>query len=187
MNRIKNCIQKTTLLFIVSLMFTLTSRSQSNNWVVNSSAVVFEIKNAKALVTGNFTGLTASITFNPLALSTSKIEAKIAVKTIKTGIEMRDNHLKKSEYFNAEKFPEISIVTNKISKIGDNQFVAKCTLTMKGKSKEVDLPFTYSEKDNKASFIGTLKINRLDFGVGSSSVIMAKDLIVKITVYTSRK
>ena len=117
MNRIKNCIQKTTLLFIVSLMFTLTSRSQSNNWVVNSSAVVFEIKNAKALVTGNFTGLTASITFNPLALSTSKIEAKIAVKTIKTGIEMRDNHLKKSEYFNAEKFPEISIVTNKISKI----------------------------------------------------------------------
>lgn len=66
-------------------------------------------------------------------------EGTIDVNTLKTGIDMRDKHLKKAEYFGVTSFPEITIKSINIIKVKDNLYKAKCSLTMKGKTKEVML------------------------------------------------
>ncbi len=170
------------VVFISLIFITINIEAQTTNWKVEKYVITFKIKNAKLPVSGNFSELDAQINFNPLSLQKSNITAKIKVNTIKTGIEMRDKHLKKAEFFDAVKFPEITIVTTSITKINDNEYNAKCNLTIKGKTKEVNMPFTFIEKESIANYAGKLLINRLDFGVGSPSVIMAKDLEVTILV-----
>ena len=172
-----------TLLFIC---LSLITYSQTNNWFVKTYSINFKIKNAKLNVTGMLGGLKAKINFDPLNPVSGNFEATIDVNTLKTGIEMRDKHLKKAEYFDVAKFPEIVIKSVSIVKVKDNQYNAKCNLTMKGKTKELLLPFTLVANGQSAELKGTLTLNRLDFGVGSSSVIMANNLEVTINVTVSQ-
>ncbi len=175
------------ILFLFFLAHCLSVHAQETNWTTTSKSIAFTIKNAKLPVKGSFEGLMAKIIFDPSNLKKASFSATILVSTIKTGIDMRDKHLKRAEYFNIEKFPEITLTSNAISLIKGTEYNAKCILTIKGIAKEVDLPFTFTETDNNAVFKGLLNLNRLDFGVGSSSVIMSNNLQVSIVVNAIRK
>jgi polyisoprenoid-binding protein YceI len=172
------------LLFLISQY---NIRAQETNWTTTSKSITFAIKNAKLPVTGSFEGLMAKIIFNPKDLRTADFSATILVSTIKTGIDMRNKHLKRTEYFNAEKFPEITLKSNVVTFVKENEYNAKCTLVIKGISKEVNLPFKFVETGKNAVFTGSLNLNRLDFGLGSSSVIMSNNLQVAIVVNAIRK
>jgi polyisoprenoid-binding protein YceI len=178
MRKVKSLI----LFFIGVFLLSNTLFTQNVLWSVTNTKVVFKIKNAKLNVEGTFNGVMAKVDFNPLNLAQSKFESSILTSTIKTGIEMRDKHLKRAEYFNVEKFPDITMKTVSISKTAENTFLAKCLLTIKGKTKEVNLPFTFNESKGAAQFKGNLSINRLDFGIGSPSLLMSNKLEVLITV-----
>lgn len=167
------------LLLSVNMLFV---SAQESAWTVTSRSVIFTIKNAKLPVQGSFTGIMAKIVFNPESLKTSNFSATITASTIKTGIEMRDRHLKRSEYFDVLKYPEIKLKSNTIVLVSDNNYLANCTLTIKGISKEVSLPFTFINNGKTAIFKGSLNIKRLDFNVGSPSIIMANQLQVQIEV-----
>lgn len=168
-------------------LFTTQYKAQTNNmqshlWKVTTYTISFKIKNAKRNVDGVFGSLEAKIQFDPGKNENNSIEAKISPGTIKTGNGVRDNHLKKTEYFNIEKFPEIHLKTIAIKKLQEGQYSAKCILTIKGKSQEITLPFSFTEKDSKGLFNGSFFLNRLDFGVGPSSIILANNLQVFISV-----
>jgi polyisoprenoid-binding protein YceI len=47
-------------------------------------------------------------------------------------------------------------------------FIAQGTLTIKGTSVPVTLPFTLDLDGNTATMSGNLSLNRMDFGVGQS-------------------
>jgi polyisoprenoid-binding protein YceI len=173
--------------FLLCFHTSLNIHSQETIWTVTNKSVVFTIKNAKLPVKGSFEGLMAKIIFDPGNLKTASFSATILASTIKTGIEMRDKHLKRAEYFNVEKFPEITLKSNKVELVKDNDYIAKCTLVIKGITKEVDLPFKFTNTGKNAVFTGSLSINRLDFGIGSSSVIMANNLQVAIEVSAIKK
>jgi polyisoprenoid-binding protein YceI len=171
-----------TALFISTFAF-----SQGNAWTINSHTVSFKIKNAKVNVDGKFDELKATFNFDANKLTTSSINANVKINSIKTGIDMRDRHLKKKEYFDAETFPEMSLKTLGIIKLGENQFGAKCQLTIKGKTKELEIPFIMVDnKNGTATFNSTFKLNRLDFGVGSSSIIMSNDLTVFLVIVVAK-
>jgi polyisoprenoid-binding protein YceI len=175
------------LIVMIFLSPSIRAYAQETNWTTTNKNITFTIKNAKLPVKGSFEGLMAKVIFDPNNLKKASFSATILVSTIKTGIEMRDKHLKRAEYFNIDKFPEITMKSNTITFVKGNDYIAKCTLTIKGIAKEVDLPFTFVENGNNAVFKGELKLNRLDFGVGSSSVIMANNFQVSIVVNAVRK
>ena len=52
-----------------------------------------------SFVDGSFDGLVADIKFDANNYASGSMEASIDANTINTGIEMRNNHLKKEEYF----------------------------------------------------------------------------------------
>jgi len=178
--------KKNSFWILVFTLFNILLNAQVTNYAVITSTVSFKIKNAKVMVTGNFRGIDAKINFNTGNLEKSKIQASITANSIETGIQMRDNHLKKSEYFDVETFPTIGLLLKNIILIGENKYKASCALTLKGKTKDVEMPFTFIEKNNMAEFNGVLNVNRLDFGVGSSSVIMSRDVIIKLVVIAKK-
>ncbi len=157
------------------------------SWSPTTASVKFYIKNTGLTVDGSLSGLAATVDFNPADLEASNIAASVKVSTIKTGIGARDEHLLKEEYFNAAKFPKIEMSSTSFTKSSGDSYIGKFNLTIKGKTKMISVPFTFTESNGKGTFKGSFTINRLDFGVGESSFVMGDDVSVKLTLNTTKK
>jgi len=152
---------------------------------VKSHKVTFKIKNAGITVDGSFSDLQADIKFDPKNLDKSVLKASVGVASINTGINKRDRDLQMRKYFYVDKYPRIKMTSKKIKHITKDQYKGTFELSIKGVTKDVEIPFTYSEKDNVGTFNGEFTLNRRDFGVGSNSIILSDDARVSIQVTTS--
>lgn len=155
-------------------------------WQVTSSRVEFFINNAGIEVDGTMEGISADILFSPEALSTSKINASLRTSTIETGIDARDNSLRGDEYFDVASFPTISMNSSSFRQ-GGSYYIGTFTLTIKGVSKQIDMPFTMEEVNDQATFSGSFTIDRLDYGVGESSWVLSDEVKIEIKVNALRK
>jgi len=131
-------------------------------------------------VNGVIGGLQANVQFNPANLASSNIEASVDVNTINTDNSSRDDHLKSDEFFDAAHFPKIAIKSVSFKHKSGNNYTGQFNLTIKGKTKLLEIPFTITEKGNALAFKGSFKLNRLDYGIGESSMILSDDVTVNI-------
>ena len=178
-------MKKQILTLVLFFAAILVSFSQTS-WEPKTALVSFKIKNGGITVEGNFTGLVAKINFDANNFSKGSIEASVKVSTIKTGIDLRDSHLKKSEYFNETKYPKITLNSTSFSKKKDGTFIGIFNLKIKDVTKEVSIPFTYKEDGNECSFKGTFSINRLDYKVGESSWTMSNSVNISISLHANK-
>jgi polyisoprenoid-binding protein YceI len=153
---------------------------------VTKSTISFKIKNLGINTEGTINGLQSNIQFDPANLGSSNIEASVDVNTINTDNDMRDSHIKSDEYFDVAKYPQITIKSVALKHKSGNNYTGQFNLTIKDKTQVVDIPFSYITSGSTASFTGTFKIKRTDFGIGGSSMIMANDVIITIDVETSK-
>jgi polyisoprenoid-binding protein YceI len=125
-----------------------------------------------AKVRGQFNEFAGKVEFDPADPGSFKAQATIRVASLDTANEMRDKHVKGEDFFDAAKFPEITFVTQKVEKRGD-QWVLVGTFTLRGVSKDLRLPLTVEgpavgpQDRKRIGFSTTAKVNRRDFGVGS--------------------
>ena len=151
------------------------------------SKVRFVIKNFGINTGGTFEGLTGTITFDPANLAGAGFNVSVEAKTVDTDMEGRDNHLRKAEYFDVEKYPKISFKSTKITATNKDGYLYMFgVITIKNVSKEISFPFTQKSKEGGILFEGEFKLNRLDFGVGGSSFSMADELNVELSVFAKK-
>ncbi len=150
-------------------------------WKVTKADVKFKIRNAGINVSGSFEGFKGKIIFSPDNLAGSRLIGIIQTATINTGIKGRDRHLRKEDFFHAIKYPVIKMKSTKIAKEG-SKYVAYFDLTIKGVTKKVKVPFTYTKSGNSGTFNAYFEINRRDFGVGGKSLIMSKTAKITLNI-----
>ena len=174
-----------TLIIFFLLLFSFTGFSQKYKPVDAGSKVHFTIKNFGISTGGDLSGLSGEINFIPKNVVASTFNVSVDVKTIDTDNESRDVHLKSQEYFDAEKYPVVTIKSSKInrtnkSNMGWYQFTG--TLSMHGVSRPIAFLFNVSPKGSDYLFVGGFEINRLDYGVGKSSTVFSKTVKVSLSV-----
>ena len=103
--------------------------------------------------------------------STAKIIFSVRIDSIETGEPNRDAHLKSADFFDAENYPVMQFVSDKMEKVSDDEYTLTGTLTIRGTSKPISLKAEYGGlvKDPwgnlKAGFTLTGKLNRKEFGL----------------------
>lgn len=147
--------------------------------------IKFYIQNLGATVEGTLEGFDSEINFDAEDPGSSSIKASVDVSTIKTGINMRDNHLQSKKFFNTEEYPEITMVANKIVKKEEGNFLGYFDLTIKGTTKVVEVPFRYSKSTDIEIFSGRFMINRRDFDIGGALVPSGDEVEVSLNVERS--
>ncbi len=178
---------KTVKLITLLLLIMQGVFSQSFLIADEGNKVSFSIKNFGIKTTGNFTGLKGNIAFNPKALSTSMFNVSVNAATVNTGNNSRDKHLRKSEYFDVEKFALIKFVSTIITASSTaGHFLAEGNLTIKGITKKIQFGFSATAVNSGYNFKGDFEINRRNFGVGGSSISLADNLKVMLDV-TAKK
>jgi polyisoprenoid-binding protein YceI len=125
-------------------------------------------------VHGYFNKVAGSLQFDPLDIPHLSVEAEIDVAGIHTGVEKRDEDLRSSNYFDAQKFPTITFKSTGAEEVGLNQCLVHGNLTVHGVTHPATLDVTFSgpsrfRDDDRLyttfGFKAETRINREDFGM----------------------
>jgi polyisoprenoid-binding protein YceI len=152
----------------------------TTKWVLDPthSEIGFKIKHLMIThVSGSFSEFEGEVQTEEEDITTAKIEAKIRTSSINTNNLQRDEHLRNSDFFEAEKYPDILFTSSKVERVDDDSFLLYGDLTMKGITKAVRFHVEYSgnTKDpwggQRAGFIISGKINRSEWGVAFNAVL----------------
>jgi polyisoprenoid-binding protein YceI len=175
-------------IFTASALFcVITTFGQNYTPTDAGSKVRFVIKNFGINTGGTFDGLAGTITFDPSNLGGASFNVSVDAKSVDTDVEARDNHLRKAEYFDVEKYPKLSFKSTKITTTNKDGYLYMFgVITIKNISKEISFPFKQTNKDGGILFEGEFKLNRLDFGVGGKSFSMADELNVELSVFAKK-
>ena len=140
-------------------------------------------------IPGAFRDFTGTINYDAKDITKSSVEFMAKVTSVDTGISGRDNHLRSADFFEIEKFPEMTFKSTKVEKKGKNLLVTG-DFTLKGVTKQITIPFTMVGiiKDQRGNMhvgiAATTTINRQDYGVKWSQTldngILAVDNMVKV-------
>jgi len=171
-------------LFAFIIISTFFAHAQNS---VSRSAITFKIKNLGIYTDGTIGGLQADIRFNPADLSSSTIKASVDVNTLNSGNDSRDEHIKSADFFDAAHYPAITLKSVSIRHKSGNNYSGQFDLTIKDKTKLIEIPFSCVDKGNTLAFNGTFKLNRGDYGIGGSSMILADEVIVAVDVEVGKQ
>lgn len=130
---------------------------------------------------GSFKDYTASVVSKSEDFDGADVTFSAKIASINTENEKRDGHLKSADFFDAEKFPEITFV-GKLVKDG-GKYKLKGDFTMKGVTKKVEFDVTYGGSINtgrgvKAGFKLNGTINRQDYGVAWANKLASGEAVV---------
>src|SRR5436190_21818451 len=101
------------VLTAIALFCIVTAFGQNYTPTDAGSKVRFVIKNFGINTGGTFEGLTGTVIFDPANLAGASFNVTVDAKTVNTDVEARDNHLRKEEYFDVEKYPKLSFRSTK--------------------------------------------------------------------------
>ncbi|CAN5236906.1 YceI family protein [soil metagenome] len=163
--------------FILPLLIIMSFTVADLKPADTDQAVTFTIKNFGINTKGEIKGLKGGIKWDPAKPASSAFNVTADVNTISTGIDMRDSHLKKEEYFDVAKFPAISFASTAV-----NNGNVTGNLTIKGITKSINFPFTVTPSGGGYIFEGEFTIDRKEFNVGSGSMSLGNSVTVHLKV-----
>jgi polyisoprenoid-binding protein YceI len=171
------------LMLMAGLLWGLTISAQTYRPLDDSSTVGFGIKNFGITVDGTLKGLKGGVHFEPGNLSTAAFTLTADAGTINTGIDMRDNHLKKEEYFYVDSFPLLSFKSTKVTASTKEGYLFLFgDLTIKGVTKSVSFPFQAIPNGTGYTLLGSFSLNRRDYGIGGSSISMSDEVKIDLKI-----
>jgi polyisoprenoid-binding protein YceI len=128
-------------------------------------------------VSGSFKNFMADVETEDDDFSTARIHLTAQMDSVFTNNEQRDAHLRTSDFFAVEHYPQLTFHSTRIEKAGDNKFTVWGDLTLKGVTKPVTLQVEASGVTNdpwgneRAGFTVSGKLNRKDWGVNYNALL----------------
>ena len=128
---------------------------------------------AVSTVRGHFTKFDGEFAGSEDEVAKTNGEVKIEVASVDTRQEMRDNHLRSADFFEAEKYPYISFKLTKLEPIDDEKFRVHGDLTIKETTRPIVLDATLEGRvpdpmtggKERLGISARGQLNRMDFGL----------------------
>jgi polyisoprenoid-binding protein YceI len=137
------------------------------NLVPDKSTINFKIRNMWGLISvkGRFTDFNGDGQITGKGAIFGRLD--IQVSSLSTGIGKRDRHLLSADFFDAERFPQISIVVTALEPTAGNAADLRTTFTIKGVTAPVPLPVRIILLDDGSVRVSAkTEIDRAQFDLG---------------------
>lgn len=180
------------VLILMAIAFMSISSYAQTKWKVdpNHSSLNFNISHSGiSIVNGKFMEYTGNLTTDGEALNNAMADFTVKVNSINTNVENRDKHLRSADFFEVEKYPEMTFKSSKILATGKpDQYLLYGKLTIKDVTKDVIFDVNYggsvkSDKGEKLGIKATTTINRFDFNIDYDPTAMGVGKDVTIIVH----
>lgn len=152
---------------------------------VTHTRLGFSVRHAMVTtVRGSFKSFTGSGHIDTTNPGASKVQVAIDVNSVDTGSADRDGHLQTGDFFEAEKFPQITFVSTKVEREDADTWLVTGDLTIKDvtKSVTVELEQTGSARDPfgnvRVGFEGGVAVNRKDWGLTYNAALETGGVLI---------
>jgi polyisoprenoid-binding protein YceI len=149
------------------------------------SSVNFSVRHMViSKVRGHFTQFSGTLDFDEARPQAAKLEVKVQTASINTNDAQRDAHLKSADFFDVEKYPEMTYKSSSVEVVDKNHFRVHGQLTLHGVTKPVTLDVEYAGHGRdpwggeRAGFTATGRVNRKDFGLSYNQTLEAGGVMV---------
>lgn len=158
--------------------------AQAQKIDLQASEVAFSISNMKLnTVEGSFGNFSGEGILDSEKPKSSKLSLCVAVASINTAIDKRDEHLKQAEFFHAEQYPLICFESEQMSyDVASKNWQVSGNLRIKDQAQKLKVVLYPTEKGYQTQF----KIKRLDFKVGEdfSTFLAGNEVEIKVLLAT---
>jgi polyisoprenoid-binding protein YceI len=156
----------------------------AQSFIVNAerSNVAFTISNLGIRVEGQFEKYNGKVSFSETDLSSCHFDVEIDMNSLTTGINLRDRHLKMENYFDVKQYPRARFISSSVKRTRQGNYELSGDLKIKGKIRQITIPFEVSIMDMGRLFSGSFVIDRRDFNVGGNSLTLGNEVRVQLKV-----
>lgn len=152
-----------------------------------ASSLSFGYSQMNVKMDGSFSEIKASeLSFDPAEPEAAKVAIEVTLASIDAGYEEANSELQKDEWLALQEHPLATFTSSKVEALGDDKYQVTGDLSIKGNTRQVTAPFTFTEEDGAGVFEGTFQLQRADFGVGEGEwkdfSIVANDIEIRFRV-----
>jgi polyisoprenoid-binding protein YceI len=178
---------KKTIIALSALFLTAGAMAQSSTWKTDNahSNVKFTVTHlVVSEVDGAFKSYNGTIVSSKPDFTDAQITFTVDVNSVDTDNDNRDKHLKSDDFFNAEKFPQMTFKSTSFKKVSGNKYELEGDLTIRDVTKRVkfDVTFGGTIKDpwgnTKAGFKAKGTVNRFDYNLKWNTLTEAGGAVV---------
>lgn len=127
-------------------------------------SVSYEVKQAGSPFRGKFRRFGGEVCLS--AERATRMELWLDPASVDSGLPEIDAALKDKDFFAVAQYPRVVYASRSVEARGDAQ-LAHGMLQMKGKHRDLDVPFSLRREGGRFVASGTLTLNRLDYGIGT--------------------
>jgi polyisoprenoid-binding protein YceI len=131
---------------------------------------------------GKFGKFSGTIVFDPANPQAGHADVTIETGSASTGDQQKDGALPGSDWFAADKYPTAHFVASSFKAVGSGAYEADGTLTIRGISKPLALPFTLAITGDQAKADGKVQLIRTNYGVGQGAWASAQYVALEVGV-----
>jgi polyisoprenoid-binding protein YceI len=135
-----------------------------------ASEITFRATSRLMNAEGHFGRFSGEVVVDPAVPAGARISLVIEAASIDTGIEMRDNHLRSSDFFDVTRFPTVAFQSLRIEPAGRRATVVG-RLTLRGVTREIAVPVDVQISRTALVASGELFVNRGDYGMNYQSFL----------------
>jgi polyisoprenoid-binding protein YceI len=157
------------------------------NWTIDGahSSITFTVRHmVVSKVRGRFTRWNGTITMDERDPSGATVEVAIEPASVDTGVEQRDQHLRSPDFFDVERFPEMTFQSTGVESRGEGAYRLTGDLSMHGVTRPVTLDVEYSGSTRdpwggvRAGFSARGSLDRRDFGLTYNQLLETGGVVV---------
>ena len=160
--------------------------------VPDQSSVNFSVRNfLVGKVQGRFETFSGAIAIGPDGMPS--VAARVAIASVKTGNDKRDEHLQAPDFFDSEQHPEAVFVSTSVLPMAEG-YLLNGDLTIKGITKPVSLQLDFGglvaerRYGQVSRYTASIMLDRKDFGIdiklplGLGSIIVGPKISVTLLI-----
>ena len=155
--------------FVIAVLGATVSAKESYKFEPSGSTIGFSVHQFLGTTRGKFTNFSGKIEVDREHPENSSVTAQIDVQSIDTRIKKRDDHLRSAEFFNGEKFPQMTFKSRSVKRSGPQSGDILGDLTIHGVTKpitlHVKLVTPINETNRTRWAVTTEPISRRDFNL----------------------
>lgn len=152
----------------------------------DKSRIAFDYQQMGVSMDGRFNTFASQLRFDPAtpAAATAMIEVDLA--SVDTGSAEGDAEVAGKTWFNTAAFPVARFESTAVKALGGNRYEVAGKLTIKGTSRDVVVPASFTPQGDTGVFDGSLTIKRGDFSIGEGAWkafdIVANDVVIRFRI-----
>ena len=155
-----------SILLLTALGATSAAAAELTVVRTDQSSLSFVSRQMGVAVEGRFTRFSAQIRFDPAAPAAASAALELDLTSADAGSAEANDELAGKAWFDTKAFPTATFRSEGVKSLGGNRYEVRGPMTIKGRTREIVAPFTFTPRGDTGVFEGGFVLRRADFAIG---------------------